>query len=89
MTKGLEVIRWRDSGMHLASDEWTAITRVRAQAVPTGMDVTTVGMLVHEDDDVVILGLSVDEAGGTVFGAQAIWKASILERCGLDQTNAA
>ena len=26
MTKGLEVIRWRDSGMHLASDEWTAIT---------------------------------------------------------------
>jgi hypothetical protein len=53
------------------------------------MEVTSVGMLVHEDDDVVILGLSIDEAGGTVFGAQAIWKASILERCGLDQISAA
>jgi hypothetical protein len=89
MTKGPEVIRWRDSGMHLASDEWTAITRVRAQAVLTGMDVTSAGMLVHEDDDVVILGLSIDETGGTVFGAQAIWEASILERCGLDQIRAA
>ena len=89
MTMGLEVIRWRDSGMHLASEEWTSITRVRAQAVITGMEVTTVGMLVHEDDDVVILGLSIDETGGTVFGAQAIWKTCILERCGLDQISAA
>ena len=89
MTKDLEVIRWRDSGMHLASEEWTSITRVRAQAVISGMEVTTVGMLVHEDDVVVILGLSIDEAGGTVFGAQAIWKACILERRGLDQISAA
>ena len=89
MTMGLEVIRWRDSGMHLASDEWTPITNLRARAVVSGMEVTTVGMLVHEDDDVVILGLSIDAAGGTVFGAQAIWKASILERCGLDQISAA
>ncbi len=89
MTMGLEVIRWRDSGMHLASDEWTSITNLRARAVVSGMEVTTVGMLVHEDDDVVILGLSIDEAGGTVFGAQAIWKACILERCGLDLISAA
>jgi hypothetical protein len=89
MTMGLEVIRWRDSGMHLASDEWTSIANLRARAVVSGMEVTTVGMLVHEDDDVVILGLSVDDAGGTVFGAQAIWKACILERRGLDQISAA
>jgi hypothetical protein len=89
MTTGLEVIRWRDSGMHLASEEWTSITRVRAQAVVSGMEVTTVGMLVHEDDDVVVLGLSVDETGGTVFGAQAILKACILDRCGLAQVQAA
>lgn len=89
MTKGLEAIRWRDSGMQLASDEWTPITNLRARAVVSGLEVITVGMLVHEDDDVVILGLSIDEAGGSVFGAQAIWKASILERCGLDQISAA
>lgn len=89
MTKGLEVIRWRDSGMHLASEEWTSITRVRAQVSIAGMEVTTVGMLVHEDDDVVILGLSVDESSDTVFGAQAIWKACILDRCCLAQIEAA
>lgn len=89
MTTDLEVIRWRDSGMHLASEEWTSITSVRAQAVVAGMEVTTVGMLVHEDDDVVVLGLSVDETGGTVFGAQAILKACILHRCGLAQVQAA
>jgi hypothetical protein len=89
MTMGLEVVRWRDSGMHLASDEWTSISRLRARAVVTGMEVTTVGIVVHEDDDVVVLGLSIDEAGGTVFGAQAIWKPSILERRGLDQISAA
>jgi hypothetical protein len=75
--------------MHMASDEWTSITSLRARSGLSGMDVTTVGMLVHEDDDVVILGLSIDESGGSVFGAQAIWKASILERCGLDLTSAA
>ncbi|MGH9887860.1 MAG: hypothetical protein ACREBE_20175, partial [bacterium] len=89
VTKDVEVIRWRDSGMHLASEEWTAITSVRARAAVSGMEVTTVGMLVHEDDDVVVLGLSIDETGDTVFGAQAIWKACILERCGLDEISAA
>jgi hypothetical protein len=89
MTKGLELIRWRDSGMHLASEEWTSITRVCAQAVTSGMEVTTVGMLVHEDDDVVVLGLSIDESGGSVFGAQAILKVCILDRCGLGQAGAA
>ena len=61
---------------------------MRSQAVLTGLDVTTVGMLVHEDDDIVVFGLSIDE-GGTVIRAQAIWKVSILERCGLDQISAA
>lgn len=75
--------------MQLASDEWTPITSLRARAVIAGMEVTTVGVLVHEDDDVVILGLSIDEASGSVFGAQAIWKACILERRGLDQSSAA
>jgi len=89
MPKGLEAIRWRDSGMQLAHDEWTTIASLRARAVIAGMEVTTVGVLVHEDDDVVILGLSIDEAGGNVFGAQAIWKAAILERCCLDQISAA
>ena len=89
MTKSLEAIRWRDSGMHLASDEWTPMANLRAQAAIAGMAVTTVGVLVHEDDDVVVLGLSIDEAGGNVFGAQVIWKASILERRDLDQVSAA
>ena len=78
-----EEIRWRDSGMHLAAEEWTLITRLRARGVASGMEVVTVGTLVHEDDDVVILGLSIDEPGDAVFGAQVIWKPAILERRGL------
>lgn len=89
MPKGLEAIRWRDSGMQLASDEWTPITSLRARSAIAGMEVITVGVLVHEDDDVVILGLSIDEAGGSVFGAQAIWKACILERRDLHHGSAA
>jgi hypothetical protein len=46
-------------------------------------------MLVHEDDLVVILGLSVDHLRGSVFGAQAIWKASILGRHALEAVRAA
>lgn len=80
MPEGLEVIRWRDSGMHLANEEWTKITRLRAQSVAASMEVVTVGVLVHEDDDIVILGLSLDQAEGAVFGAQAIWKGAIVER---------
>ena len=89
MTGALEAIRWLDSGMHLASAEWTPIDGLRALADPSGMEVTTVGMVVHEDDLVAILGLSVDHVGGSVFGAQAIWKASILERHALQQVRAA
>jgi hypothetical protein len=89
MTRGLEVIRWRDSGMHLASDEWTPITDLRARSAVSGMEVTTVGMLVHEDEHVVVLGLSIDQTNGSVFGAQAIWKMCILERRVLDQITAA
>lgn len=71
--------------MQLASDEWTPTASLRARAVVSGMEVTTIGVLVLEDDDVVVPALSIDEAGGSVFGAHAIWKASILERRGLDQ----
>lgn len=80
MARSLEAIRWRDSGMHLAAEEWQPLTRLRARPVANAMEVVTVGMLIHEDEDVVILGLSIDEAGGSVFGAQAIWKPAILER---------
>jgi hypothetical protein len=79
-----EAIRWRDSGMQLASDEWTSLTALRARSVASALEVTTVGLLVHEDDEVVVLGLSVDTPGDAVFGAQLIWKSAIIERRDLD-----
>jgi hypothetical protein len=78
-----ERIRWLDSGMQLAADEWTSIAGLRARSVASAMEVVTAGLLVHEDDDVVVLGLSIDEPGDAVFGAQVIWKSAILERHGL------
>jgi hypothetical protein len=78
-----EAIRWRDSGMQLANEEWTPIAMLRTRSVASAMEVVTAGLVVHEDDDVVVLGLSIDEPGKAVFGAQVIWKAAILERRGL------
>jgi hypothetical protein len=79
-----EAIRWRDSGMQLASDEWTSLTTLRARSVASALEVVTVGLLVHEDDEVVVLGLSLDKPGNSVFGAQLIWKSAIIERRDLD-----
>jgi hypothetical protein len=63
-----------------SSSSGSATTTLRARSIASAMDVVTVGQLVHEDDDVVVLGLSVDEPGDAVFGAQVIWKRSIIER---------
>lgn len=73
----LEVIEWLDSGTHL-SDGWMQLEVVKQQAKASLQYVTTAGHVIHEDDEVVIVGLSV--AGDAVFGAQVIAKANITHR---------
>lgn len=75
----MERITWLDSGLHLG-EEWIKLTVLPELAATTHMRVVTVGQLAFENEEVVVLGLSWDEHHGTVFGAQVIAKASILER---------
>ena len=75
----IEYIRWLDSGTHL-SDGWMKLEIVQQQAKASLQYVDTVGHVVYEDDEVVVLGLSVDEANDTVFGAQVIAKGNIVQR---------
>lgn len=75
----IEFVRWLDSGTHL-SDGWMSLDIVRQQAPASLQVVETVGHVIHEDDEVLVLGLSIDEANATVFGAQVIAKPCIRGR---------
>lgn len=72
-----EAIFWLDSGTHL-SDGWMDLEVVKQQAKASLQMVLTVGQVVYEDADVVVVGLSVAEE--TVFGAQVIAKSNIRQR---------
>lgn len=78
----IEYVRWLDSGTHL-HDGWMQLEVVQQQAKACLQEVETVGHVVFEDDEVIVLGLSIDEANNTVFGAQVIAKQNIRFRSAL------
>ena len=78
----IEYVRWLDSGTHL-HDGWMQLEVVQQQAPACLQEVDTVGHVVFEDDDVIVLGLSVDSNNATVFGAQVIAKSCIKHRATL------
>lgn len=75
----LERITWIDSGM-LINDEWSTTAVYKKAAKDWTGRVTTVGALVHEDDKVVVLGLSFDTENKHWYGAQLIYKPCIVDR---------
>jgi hypothetical protein len=72
-------VRWLDSGMSLDRG-WASRDSYVAQARIGRMIVRSVGYLMHEDEDVVVLALSYDPSGQTFYGAQVIARRSIVER---------
>jgi hypothetical protein len=72
------LVRWIDSGLFI-SDGWQQLTEVIGQATGSNMTVTTIGHLIHEDDEIVVVGLSLDKDNDAVFGAQTIAKMNIIE----------
>lgn len=76
MSKPVVVVEWLDSGLNI-SDGWQKTDDVLGQARIERMNVTTVGMLMHEDDDLVIVGLSYDAEHDQWFSAQAIAQQNI------------
>lgn len=84
----MERIVWMDSGLSYAPtwlDEKTIIDR----AQEWNGQVVTVGQVIWEGPDRILLGLSKDEESGNWAGAFLIWKQAIIERTTLcEQTNA-
>lgn len=72
-------ITWYDSGMHL-DEGWATADKYTEDIDLDRLLVVTVGMLMHEDDDVVVLGLSYDPAHENWYGAQLIMKLNIQKR---------
>lgn len=72
------LVRWVDSGLFI-SDGWQQLTEVIGQATGSNMTVTTIGHLIYEDDEIVVVGLSLDRDNNAVFGAQTIARMNILE----------
>lgn len=72
-------VEWRDSGMHI--DHGWATTAVYQESVGKwNGTVTTIGALMFEDDNVIVIGLSHDVANDTWYGAQLIYKPCIISR---------
>lgn len=69
---------WVDSGMN-RTNGWESLQDTLAgigdkQLAP----VITVGVLMHEDDNQVVIGQSYDSGNDTWYSAQVIWKKALL-----------
>lgn len=79
MRNEVERIVWIDSGMFI--DKGWATTQVYRDSIAGWRgDVESVGTVMFEDDDVVVLGLSRDIVNDTWYGAQLIHKPCISYR---------
>ena len=75
----VERIHWTDSGMHL-DHGWAKATAFAQSAMNWSGEVVTVGQVIHEDDSVVVVGLSHDTSNDEWYGAQLIYKPCITKR---------
>lgn len=81
----VEVIKWLDSGLSIA-DGWQTIEFYREAGRLDRMYAYTVGMVFHEDEDVVLVAQTYDPKHDTYINAQAIAKANITDRTVVDET---
>ena len=79
----MEAIEWVDSGLSFAST-WLDERSVIERAKEWDGRVTTVGHVIFEDDDRIVLGLSRDHETGYWAGCFAIYKSAIIARCKLE-----
>ena len=75
MSKMVKVV-WIDSGYHI-SEEWKPVAEMMRKFEPSDMLVTTVGLMVYEEGDIIAVGLSESTSTNAVFGLQIIHRPSI------------
>lgn len=74
-------IGWLDSGM-VINQGWITLQDAldKIADFPDIMHAETVGYMVHEDENVVIIAQTLDMGAGVLMNAQVIAKDSIYER---------
>jgi hypothetical protein len=69
-------VLWLDSGLHI-DHGWASAATYKEGADLSRMTVLTVGLLMDENEDRILVGLNYDEAHEAWIGAQAIARSSI------------
>ena len=72
-------VKWLDSGYSLLADRWQDVDEVK-KLKDTIKPIETVGFLLEESADYLILAQSYSESENTVRGGYIIYKKNILER---------
>lgn len=75
----VDIIRWLDTGLAI-SEGWKRPEHYASQARTGRMEVVSAGLLVYEDDDVVVVANSYDPELDQFVNAQVIAKVAILSR---------
>ena len=75
----MEFVEWIDSGLHI-DEGWAKLEVYKSVAKGWNGRVTTVGFPIYEDDQVLVLALSRDNANDSYFGGQLIARDSIVRR---------
>lgn len=78
-TSDIVYVKWLDSGYSLLADRWQDIEEVKALK-DTIKPVETVGFLLEESADYLVLAQSYSESENSVRGGYIIYKKNILER---------
>jgi hypothetical protein len=71
-------VRWIDSGMH-SDYGWAPAEKYIENADLHRMECVTVGIIMHEDEDIIVVALSHDPAHDKWISAQLIHKQSIQD----------
>lgn len=83
MTPTMVRVEWIDSGMSRANG-WESLEKCieglgLAAAPVRSMEVVTVGLLMHEDDDHIVVAQSYDRHNESWFSTQVIWRPALVK----------
>ena len=80
----LVYVKWQDSGYSLLADKWQNIEDVKSLKDEI-KPIETVGILIDESDDYIVLAQSLARSENEVRGGYIILKKNILKRFDIDK----
>jgi len=75
--KQIVVIEWLDSGLYL-DEGWAPQEDYLRELTLDRMTVITSGILMHEDEEMIVVATSYDPSHDTYYGAQVIARSNVI-----------